>query len=163
MSPAPQRVSEEKISHTLILELALILFFSMAVFMLAAKYDFLERLVAISQLHEEWEIDELITVALFLVNAIAVFSIRRWIEFRHANAVLFQRNHALQEALIQIKELKGSIPICSACKKIRDGKGFWHQVESYIETHTHAEFTHGICPECTQKLYPEYVAAKNKK
>ena len=47
-------------------------------------------------------------------------------------------------------------------KKIRDDSGYWHPVESYIQTHTRAEFTHGICPECTKKLYPEYIAAKKK-
>jgi len=61
----------------------------------------------------------------------------------------------LEEALERVKTLKGLVPICASCKKIRDDKGFWNQIETYIETHTDAEFSHGLCPECIQKLYPE--------
>ena len=62
----------------------------------------------------------------------------------------------LQDALSHIKRLKGLLPICASCKKIRDDKGYWSQVEVYISEHSEALFTHGICPECVKKLYPEY-------
>jgi PAS domain S-box-containing protein len=62
----------------------------------------------------------------------------------------------LQEALDNIKTLKGMLPICSACKKIRDDKGYWSQIEAYVSEHSEAEFTHSICPECARKLYPGY-------
>ncbi len=68
----------------------------------------------------------------------------------------------LQEALEQIKTLKGIVPICANCKQIRDDEGFWQQVESYVEKHTEAQFSHGICPVCVEKLYPKY-AKKLKK
>ena len=61
----------------------------------------------------------------------------------------------LQDALGQLKTLKGLLPICSACKKIRDDKGYWNQIDAYISKHSEAEFTHGICPGCAKKLYPE--------
>lgn len=61
----------------------------------------------------------------------------------------------LQKALNEIKALRGLLPICASCKKIRDDKGFWTQVETYIEAHSDATFSHGICPECFEKLYPE--------
>jgi CheY-like chemotaxis protein len=61
----------------------------------------------------------------------------------------------LEDALAEIKTLRGIIPICSSCKKIRDDEGYWHQVEVYIRDHSEAEFSHGICPECAKKLYPE--------
>lgn len=60
----------------------------------------------------------------------------------------------LRRALEEIKTLRGIIPICASCKKIRDDKGFWNQIESYIRDHSEAEFSHGICPECAKKLYP---------
>ena len=63
----------------------------------------------------------------------------------------------LQEALDRIEVLDGLLPICSACKKIRDKNGLWHQVESYIRDRSRAEFSHGICPECAQELYGEYM------
>lgn len=59
----------------------------------------------------------------------------------------------LQNALAEVKKLRGFLPICSSCKKIRDDKGYWNQIESYIRDHSEAEFTHSICPECTKKLY----------
>jgi len=62
----------------------------------------------------------------------------------------------LHEALGEVKQLSGLLPICASCKKIRDGKGYWNQLESYISQHSEAQFTHGICPECTKNLYPEY-------
>ncbi len=62
----------------------------------------------------------------------------------------------LQKALAEIKELKGILPICSSCKKIRDDKGYWTQIESYIHKHSNAEFSHAICPDCMKKMYPEY-------
>jgi response regulator RpfG family c-di-GMP phosphodiesterase len=61
----------------------------------------------------------------------------------------------LQCALDSIKALKGLLPICSSCKKIRDDDGYWQNVEKYIREHSEAQFTHGICPDCAQKLYPE--------
>ncbi len=61
----------------------------------------------------------------------------------------------LQRALDEVKTLGGLLPICANCKKIRDDGGYWHQLEAYISTHSHAEFSHGTCPECAKKLYPE--------
>ncbi len=68
--------------------------------------------------------------------------------------------HELTDALGKIKTLKGLLPICSSCKKIRDDKGYWQKVESYISEHTDAEFTHGICPECVRRVYPEYTVGQ---
>ena len=63
----------------------------------------------------------------------------------------------LKQALAQIKTLSGLIPICASCKKIRDDKGYWNQLEEYIQSHSEAEFSHGICPACARKLYPELM------
>jgi DNA-binding response OmpR family regulator len=57
----------------------------------------------------------------------------------------------LQEALAEIKTLKGFIPICASCKKIRDDEGYWNQIEEYLTAHTDAVFTHGLCPQCVEK------------
>ncbi|MBI3852673.1 MAG: response regulator [Verrucomicrobia bacterium] len=63
----------------------------------------------------------------------------------------------LKEALAQIKTISGLIPICAGCKKIRDDEGFWQQLESYISRHSDAVFSHGLCPECVKRLYPDFV------
>ncbi|MBA4418219.1 MAG: hypothetical protein C0392_09970, partial [Syntrophus sp. (in: bacteria)] len=66
----------------------------------------------------------------------------------------------LKKALSQVKTLSGFLPICASCKKIRNDKGYWEQIEVYIRDHSEADFSHGICPECAQKLYPEYYNKK---
>ncbi|RJR43354.1 MAG: response regulator [Deltaproteobacteria bacterium] len=66
----------------------------------------------------------------------------------------------LQEALSQVKILKGLLPICAHCKAIRDGHGDWRQLESYISEHSEAKFSHGLCPICFKELYPEYCKDK---
>ena len=67
----------------------------------------------------------------------------------------------LQKALNEIKTLRGILPICSYCKKIRDDKGYWNQIEKYISDHSEAGFSHGICPECAKKMYPDYYINKD--
>ncbi len=62
----------------------------------------------------------------------------------------------LQEALRNVRMLRGLLPICASCKKIRDEKGQWNEVERYIKERSSADFTHGICPDCARRLYPEY-------
>jgi hypothetical protein len=64
----------------------------------------------------------------------------------------------LQDALGQVRELSGLLPICASCKSIRDDKGYWTRLEAYLSAHSKAEFSHGICPDCARKLYPEYCA-----
>jgi len=60
-----------------------------------------------------------------------------------------------------MKYLEGILPVCASCKRIRDEKGNWHQIKEYVRDRTEAEFSHGICPECAEKLYPEFNPYKN--
>lgn len=69
----------------------------------------------------------------------------------------------LQVALANVRQLSGMLPICAACKKIRDDKGYWQQIEFYIRTHSEAEFTHSLCPDCAEKTYAELRQYKNDK
>lgn len=64
----------------------------------------------------------------------------------------------LEDALDKVKLLSGFLPICCSCKKIRDDKGYWQQIEMYISNHSDVEFSHGICEDCAKKLYPEFHA-----
>ena len=61
----------------------------------------------------------------------------------------------LQQALAEVKTLRGIIPICMFCKQIRDDKGYWEQVEVYVHKHSEADFSHGICPNCLRERYPK--------
>ena len=67
----------------------------------------------------------------------------------------------LQEALAKVKTLSGFLPICASCKKIRDDKGYWNQIETYIRDHSEAEFSHGLCPDCMKKLYGDIFKAES--
>jgi hypothetical protein len=81
-------------------------------------------------------------------------ALREWkllTERREAVAAQKQLIAKLEDALSKVKTLSGLLPICSACKKIRDDHGYWSQVEGYIQEHTDARFTHSYCPECAQK------------
>ena len=90
-----------------------------------------------------------------LVRSIRYAIERKRIENEKAQVIV-----ELQEALAKVKLLSGFLPICCSCKKIRDDKGYWQQIESYIKHHSEAEFSHGICPDCSVKLYPELYGEK---
>ena len=80
---------------------------------------------------------------------------KRTKELHKANKELETVVSDLQKALQNVKQLSGLLPICSHCKKIRDDKGYWTQIESYIHEHSDAVFSHGICQECAKKHYPD--------
>jgi len=75
---------------------------------------------------------------------------------RQLQQSLEEKNRQLEEALANIKVLRGLLPICANCKKIRDDQGYWTQIEAYIQCHSEADFSHGICPDCLKKLYPDF-------
>ncbi len=92
------------------------------------------------------------------VSAIAVLSFditeRKRMEEQLRDSVA-----ALERALHEVRTLSGLLPICAGCKKIRDDQGYWREVEQYLQQHTRAEFSHGLCPDCMRRLYPEYADA----
>ncbi len=89
-------------------------------------------------------------------NAEEVLSrIKTHLTLRSLQKSLEYKNAQLQKALDEIKTLQGIIPICANCKKVRDGRGFWNQVETYISKHSEAKFSHSICPTCVKVLYPD--------
>jgi hypothetical protein len=92
----------------------------------------------------------LVLVGVFLSAFIAFFAVRHVLK---VEKVLLHERNELQKALSEIKTLSGLLPICSSCKKIRDDKGYWNQIELYIRDRSEAEFSHGICPPCAEKLY----------
>ncbi len=95
-----------------------------------------------------WEDGKIVSV----VTAFRDISSQKELEQERSQLIL-----AYEDALNNIKTLKGLVPICASCKKIRDDKGFWNHLEVFIQQRTDAEFSHGICPDCAKKLYPEFV------
>ena len=90
-----------------------------------------------------------------IVSAVTAFrdiSSQKVLEQERSQLIL-----AYEDALNNIKTLKGLVPICASCKKIRDDKGYWNHLEVFIQQRTNAEFSHGICPDCAKRLYPDFV------
>lgn len=83
-----------------------------------------------------------------------VARLRTQLELKHALDDREQLIQQLIESLNKVRQLTGLLPICSSCMKIRDDKGYWQEVELYIREHSDADFTYGICPACTESLYP---------
>ena len=77
------------------------------------------------------------------------------IESERLKKELKKKVEQLEVSITEIKTLTGLLPICSSCKKIRDDEGYWNQIESYIQKHSNAVFSHSFCPDCAKKLYPE--------
>lgn len=75
---------------------------------------------------------------------------------------LRRRNRELSQALAQIRQLKGLLPICMHCKKIRNDKNYWQQIEEYVAEHTEADFSQSVCPDCLEKHYSKYVSKKRR-
>ncbi len=99
--------------------------------------------------------------ALWLVGLVGLSfgtsDLRRHLHRRHlAEAEREQLIAQLQGALAKVKLLSGLIPICASCKKIRDDQGYWTELERYLQQHSEAEFSSGLCPECAKRLYPEF-------
>ena len=88
--------------------------------------------------------------------------VKNHIELKMSRDNLRKLNLELQTALDQIKTLKGLVPICANCKKIRDDDGYWQEVEHYVAARTEADFSHGICPGCLEELYPHIYEKMEK-
>jgi len=97
---------------------------------------------------EAFEIEKAVTIAMARHNDL--------MELRRLNKELQIRKEELEKALAEIKTLRGILPICSHCKKIRDDEGYWNQMELYISKHSEAEFSHGICPKCMKEQHPDF-------
>jgi hypothetical protein len=81
-------------------------------------------------------------------------------EVEKKTRILRSQRDDLELALKNVQQLKGLLPICASCKKIRDDKGYWNEIELYIREHSEADFSHSLCPECFNELYPDMRSAK---
>ncbi|MFZ5572147.1 MAG: hypothetical protein ACOZF0_17240 [Thermodesulfobacteriota bacterium] len=99
---------------------------------------------------EAWKVYANRSLAVFAVWTTAVLSLQKKTEEKAKERAVAEREKALNE----IKILKGMLPICASCKKIRDDQGNWHALESYIHQNSEAMFSHGVCPDCIRTLYP---------
>jgi hypothetical protein len=114
--------------------------------------------------HEGREIEELDEIVRDRTKEIVMLNISLEERIKERTRELEDSNRELKNALLKIKNLRGLIPICAQCKKVRDDEGYWEQIEKYISEHSDADFSHGICPDCLEKLYGNMKwYRKNKK
>jgi hypothetical protein len=107
---------------------------------------------------DTWKVLANRTLALLAIWLTFSLGLKRKIAEEKRTQAVAEREKVLEE----IRILRGLLPICASCKKIRDDKGLWTQIESYIKAHSEASFSHGICPECAKKLYPELYDEKGE-
>lgn len=131
------------------------LLLSLAAIMLFFVCEIVESPVPYIQLSQDVNrvlyLSSILTVFLGLLLVIFLFTFNIKIHEEEQGKLIQE----LRRALSEVKTLRGFLPICASCKKIRDDKGYWNQIESYIRDRSEAEFSHSICPECVEKLYPE--------
>jgi len=90
-----------------------------------------------------------------IANRELVARVASFVRILRLNRAPREKNAELEAALAKVKLLSGLLPICAGCKKIRDDKGYWGQVESYVQQHSEATFTHSLCPDCTKTYFPD--------
>jgi hypothetical protein len=138
-------------------DLVVIIVLSFVVFALSAAFDLLNKIIAWIYQHDTWQLDELFTVVLYLVVALSVYAFRRHREFvvetgrrQIAESEKAQLIPELQRARGDVATLRKILPICPSCKRIRDTKGDWYQMETYMEIHLQARLNNGLCPGCAR-------------
>jgi hypothetical protein len=151
------------------LELCSIIIAAVIGVILAYYGNLFEAFYQWSRAREEWQVDEIFTAFIILTLGLAIFSFRRWREQLRGQSELLRLMVEkekmiieLREAYDKIKVLKGFLPICSYCKKIRNDEGYWQQLERYISEHSEAVFSHSICPTCLEKHYSNCFLEKEK-
>jgi hypothetical protein len=134
------------------------------VFLASARLNVVDWLISWVQNHDSWQLHEFFTVSVFLVLAGFIFVLRRRNEIieqiqmrEHAESERAALIPALENALKEVKTLSELLPVCAWCKRIRDDQGYRSQVDAYLQKHTSIGITHGICPDCAQKIQQEKV------
>ena len=145
----------KKIPVTVVIEVLTILVLAVAVFFSAALFDTREFITEVLDRYERWELDEILTVSLFLSFVLGLYAVRQWRRLLAANKAIEFQNRQLRQTLAEIRRLQGIVPICAYCKNVRDDQGYWQQVEKYVSDHSDAKFSHGICPDCKTKFFPD--------
>lgn len=104
-------------------------------------------------LGSEW-VEAIADASLLTLIAASLFW---WLFVRPLRGIAAMDLARAEQAAADVKVLRGLLPICSVCKNIRDDRGYWNQIELYVQKHSQAEFSHGLCPGCFTKLYPDDV------
>jgi len=123
-------------------------------------FDPFSRAVAWVYRHDNWKLDELLTLSITLTCGLAWYSWRRWNEMveekrerTKADEETVALTRLLYDALAELRTLHGLLKICESCKRVRDETGYWIPLEAYIESNSKARFFQGMCPDCARRVY----------
>jgi hypothetical protein len=143
-------------------DLGIIFTLAIIVFAISANFDLFNKVISWVYRHDTWQLDELFTVAVCLVFAIAFYAWRRHRELvvqirgrQQAEAARARLIPELETALADASQLRKLLPICSSCKRVRDAKGYWSHVEDYLEVNLQARLDGGLCPDCAREFYAD--------
>ena len=156
-------LSTEIVVRKQVMDLLIISVGAIAVYLISRAYDILEMIVHFSQSHENWEVDELMTVTIFLSLAMGVYIYRRLRESLEMRGQLEVKTLELEKALEEIRELRQILPICAGCRKVRDEEGMWYPIEEFFHIHKQTDFSHGMCPDCMREWYPDVEREMKKR
>ena len=141
-------------------DLIIVVTLAIIVFAFSATFDLFNKIISWIYQHDTWQLDEVFTVTLYLVIAIGVYAWRRHKELvdqtRRREQVEAEKALLLPElekAREDVATLRRIIPVCPSCKRIRDTRGEWYPMETYIEIHYLAKFNDGLCPRCAREAY----------
>lgn len=141
-------------------DLVLIVGLAVVTFILSASFDLLNKVIDWIYYHDTWQLDELFTVFIFLAVAMSVFAFRRYRELvaeagrrQRAEEATAQLVPALERAREDVASLRKIVPVCPSCKRIRDTRGNWYEMETYLEVHYMTRVNDGLCPGCARDAY----------
>ncbi len=141
-------------------DLVVIAGLAVIIFILSASFDLLNKIIDWLYHHDTWQLDELITVFVFLSAAMSVYAFRRYQELvaeadrrQQAEAATARLVPALERAREDAASLRKIVPVCPSCKRIRDTRGNWYEMETYLEIHYMTRVNDGLCPGCARDAY----------
>jgi hypothetical protein len=133
---------------------------AIVVFALSASADLLNAIIGWIYKHETWQLDEMFTVFIFLAGAMSLYAFRRYRELvveiarrKQVEAANARLVPALERAREDAASLRKIVPVCPSCKRIRDTKGNWFELETFLEVHYMGRVNEGLCPGCARELY----------
>ncbi len=142
----------------LVWEAGVVAIFGVVIYWIAHKFDLLEKTYAFTRKYEHLNLDEVFFVFLFFFLyffALSLVAVRKWRQASEANQRLRETNQEQERAAGEINKLRGLIPICAKCSRMKDDQGHWRRVEDYLSARADVDFSHGLCPACVALLYPE--------
>jgi large-conductance mechanosensitive channel len=165
-------MSERKASthYRSIRDAVVIAILAVVIYVASAFFDVINKVISWFMAHESLQLDEFTTVLIFLVVAFVVYGWRRrneaLQEMQRRERAEAERDRLiphLESALYDVQVLSKLLPICGECKKVRDDKGYWDEVELYLQAHFDMRVTYGMCPECAKRLYRRAEGQKQRK